>query len=153
MNWAAAEAYCVSAFGGHLASFHSAAEYTAVMDGLEACHGTLPLGWIGLTDIAQEGTFVWSDGSLLVWTNWETQPDNYNFSEHCVENMHSSVIHNRITWNDNSCSKMHISTAFDGNEQVYPFGAICKSPTASPATALPTASPTSAPAGAFFNVA
>jgi hypothetical protein len=152
MNWAAAEVYCVTVFGDHLASFHSAAEYTVVMAGLEACHGTLPLGWIALTDITQKGTFVWSDGSLLVWTNWETlgytQPDSL-FGEHCVETTIMYARYNRMTWNDFLCTSTR-SYIQDGNE---PFGAICKKnsntptpSTASPTTLAPTTpSPTQAP--------
>ena len=73
MTWAAAEAYCVSEYGGHLASFHSTIEYTAVMAGLEDLHGTVPYGWIGLKDsssVTEGGTVVWSDGSAVDWLNW-----------------------------------------------------------------------------------
>ena len=28
--------------------------------------------WIGLSDVLQEGTFAWRDGSELSYTNWKT---------------------------------------------------------------------------------
>ena len=41
--------------------------------------------WIGLSDILQEGTFSWRDGSELSYTNWKTNnPNNANAEQHCV---------------------------------------------------------------------
>ena len=41
--------------------------------------------WIGLSDILQEGTFSWRDGSELSYTNWKTSnPNNANDEQHCV---------------------------------------------------------------------
>ena len=41
--------------------------------------------WIGLSDILQEGTFSWRDGSELTYTNWKTSnPNNANDEQHCV---------------------------------------------------------------------
>jgi len=35
--------------------------------------------WLGLTDEANEGTFVWDDGTPLTYTNWNTgEPNNSN---------------------------------------------------------------------------
>ena len=69
LAWSAAENHCVTEFGGHLASFHSADEYNTVTSGLTAAHGAYPKGWIGLTDGGDGGTFEWSDGSSVVWTS------------------------------------------------------------------------------------
>ena len=42
--------------------------------------------WIGLTDSAVEGQFVWQHSlQPLEWSNWATwQPDNFNGNEDCV---------------------------------------------------------------------
>ena len=41
--------------------------------------------WIGLSDILQEGTFSWRDGTELTYTNWKTSnPNNANDEQHCV---------------------------------------------------------------------
>ena len=77
MDWVQAEAFAVSQ-GGHLASITSTAEQTFLnatfLTGAEA---TKPF-WIGLTDQAVEGTFVWTTGEPFTFTNWEpTQPDNF----------------------------------------------------------------------------
>ena len=41
--------------------------------------------WIGLSDVLQEGTFAWRDGSELTYTNWKTNnPNNANDEQHCV---------------------------------------------------------------------
>ena len=60
----------------NLVSIHSAAENTYVAS-------LFPSGdpfWIGLTDsptYSTEGTFVWTDGTALDYTNWASgQPDN-----------------------------------------------------------------------------
>ena len=123
-TWGAAEAYCVSEYSGHLASFHSAAEYTAVMAGLENLYGFVPYGWIGLTDAAQEGTFVWSDGSVVDWTNWYPgEPSSGGGQEDCVGNTDGGLL---FTWNVHECSST--STAFTGTSTFVDNGAICKRP-------------------------
>ena len=41
--------------------------------------------WIGLSDVLQEGTFAWRDGSELTYTNWKTSnPNNAGGEQHCV---------------------------------------------------------------------
>jgi len=58
--------------------------------------------WIGLTDIGEEGAFVWgSDFSAPDYTNWYPgQPDDYYDNEDCV-NLHSIF---GLQWDDDICS-------------------------------------------------
>ena len=60
--------------------------------------------WIGGTDAASEGTWVWSStGTPLSYTNWySAQPDNYLGNEDCLEfNWKAS---SPGKWNDGPCS-------------------------------------------------
>merc|ERR1712048_993507 len=57
-NWAQAEQYCKTTFGTNLASAHSEGEMIELFN---LCKYNYC--WIGLNDIAEEGKFVWSDGS------------------------------------------------------------------------------------------
>ncbi|XP_078578923.1 uncharacterized protein LOC144863535 [Branchiostoma floridae x Branchiostoma japonicum] len=67
---------------------------------------TYPTGssftWFGLTDLAQEGTFVWEDGTPLTgWSNWNPgNPDDHQSDEDCAH----WYIPNGYKWNDRSCS-------------------------------------------------
>ena len=59
-----------------------------------------PVGyWIGYNDRSIEGDFVWSDGSLSSYTNWDfLQPDD-DGGEDCVYLNPGSGL-----WNDDDCS-------------------------------------------------
>ncbi|XP_072013077.1 uncharacterized protein [Amphiura filiformis] len=102
-TWANANTYC-QARGAELVSIHSAAENGFVSYMING--GNV---WIGLTDTATEGTFVWSDGTAVDYTNWGTdpisQPDNYAGDEDCVE-LGSTYFSDPTLnlWNDHQCS-------------------------------------------------
>ncbi len=75
-SWASAEATAIS-LGGHLATVNDQAEH----DWLTAqWHSYLGIDrdlWIGLNDVAVEGTFVWADGTPVTYTNWDVgEPNN-----------------------------------------------------------------------------
>ena len=54
--------------------------------------------WLGLDDITTEGTFVWSSGKQLSWSEWGTnQPDDSNGNEDCAS------IPSAHVWNDIPC--------------------------------------------------
>ena len=76
-TWADAEAHCQS-MGGNLASIHSdAAQANAVL----ACSDVSDSlrCWIGLSDRAEEGTFVWSDGTPLDFEHWaDGEPNDWS---------------------------------------------------------------------------
>lgn len=84
--------------GLEVASVHSVEENETVawaMDGL----GT-GFVWMGATDSATEGTFVWADGSALDYENWASgQPDD-DGGEDCL------LIQANLdyAWNDAACS-------------------------------------------------
>ena len=41
--------------------------------------------WIGATDAASEGNFVWMSGAEFSYTNWKApEPNNGSGNEHCV---------------------------------------------------------------------
>jgi cysteine-rich repeat protein len=93
---AASKTACVSAGYDGLATILDDKEQTYVT-GLTAALPEDGL-WMGLGDAETEGTFVWTDGSPLLFTNW--MPGNPgNSGEDCVEYYLPSDV-----WNDISCS-------------------------------------------------
>ncbi|XP_043219920.1 lectin BRA-3-like [Amphibalanus amphitrite] len=85
--------------GSQLASIHSLIENAFVMQ-------TYNFGdtWIGLNDIETEGSFQWTDGSKVDFTNWaQKQPDDYH-GQDCV---HLPYIDNPngAEWDDEHCEE------------------------------------------------
>ncbi|ELU11204.1 hypothetical protein CAPTEDRAFT_86677, partial [Capitella teleta] len=75
-NFDEAEAYCRSLSGGHLASVHSADEWSFINRFLTE-NGNLGWVWFGLTDRVSEGSFQWTDGSPVGFTAWDAgEPNN-----------------------------------------------------------------------------
>ena len=76
MSWLEAEAAAV-AMGGHLVAINSEAENLLVQDLIRSTFGYDAGAWIGINDIDQEGTFVWSNGDPVDYTNWMPgEPNN-----------------------------------------------------------------------------
>ncbi|XP_041458281.1 macrophage mannose receptor 1-like isoform X1 [Lytechinus variegatus] len=101
ISWASARTYC-RGMGGDLASFQSKEEEAYIVshyipiDPETAKYGF----WTGLNDQSRESGFQWSDGSPLVYLNWESgEPNDYSGSEDCGEMYFSGR-----GWNDLSCS-------------------------------------------------
>lgn len=70
MTWTAAKTLCEQ-HGGYLATISSAGENNFVYQ------NTIGTSWIGLNDEVTEGTFRWSNGEPITYTNWYSgQPDN-----------------------------------------------------------------------------
>jgi hypothetical protein len=76
LTWADAEAFAVT-LGGHLSTVDNAAENSfllATFGPTALAHAPAGAGlvslWLGLSDAAQEGTFVWAGGAPLSYTNW-----------------------------------------------------------------------------------
>lgn len=95
-SWTDAEAFAVT-LGGHLASIGSAEENEFVRASVLRFDGTDRRGWIGFTDQVLEGTFAWSDGSAVTYTNWNAgEPNNGGptLNEDHVEMLGNGV------WND-----------------------------------------------------
>ena len=71
-TWADGEALAVK-LGGHLATVNDQAENDWLTEQFPG-----PWIYIGLNDVAREGTFVWSSATKVKYTNWrESQPDDW----------------------------------------------------------------------------
>ena len=59
---------------------------------------TTEMHWIGATDIAAEGDWVWADGTAWAFTDWKAgQPDNRNIENCLMKNFRG------VQWNDGPC--------------------------------------------------
>jgi hypothetical protein len=74
-SWTNAENTAV-ALGGHLATVRSQAEHDWLTATWHNYQGIDIDMWIGLTDQAVEGTFVWISGEPVTYTNWDTGEPN-----------------------------------------------------------------------------
>src|SRR6185436_15709629 len=75
-NWTAAEAEAVS-LGGHLATVNDATENEWIRVTFSNFGGVGRDAWIGLTDVAQEGAWVWINGEPVTYFNWNSgEPNN-----------------------------------------------------------------------------
>ncbi|XP_048089838.1 C-type mannose receptor 2-like isoform X1 [Alosa alosa] len=100
--WAEAESNCVR-MGGHLASVHSKHESSIIEDLINKHIRNARDTWIGGTDVAKEGVWVWSDGSRFDYTHWYAgEPNNYGVGQHCLH-MHKGK------WDDYGCEYGHPS--------------------------------------------
>ncbi|XP_034089862.1 galactose-specific lectin nattectin-like [Gymnodraco acuticeps] len=98
MTWADAELNCVSQ-GGNLVSIHSREEKDFVKALIKRSDPAEGYTWIGLRDMAKEGSWMWSDGCAAKYFFWyREQPDNNRQDEHCVQDNFGNM------WNDLKCS-------------------------------------------------
>ena len=96
LNWIDARASC-QLHGGDLASITSKEEEEKIKEMLSS-NGYEDIFWFGLNDIAEEGKFVWSDGSEYSYNNWgETEPNDLGAGEDCM------IAGETMVWYDGSC--------------------------------------------------
>ncbi|KAL7886208.1 hypothetical protein AOLI_G00065030 [Acnodon oligacanthus] len=99
LTWTEAENECVK-YNGNLASVHSLQENAFLQNFIKLVTGTFTRVWLGATDNAKEGTWLWSDGSKMNYQNWgPTQPSNYLGKENCLEINYGDT----LQWNDDAC--------------------------------------------------
>jgi hypothetical protein len=68
-TYAVAKSRC-AALGGALVSITSAQRQTAAVSARDLACGASAAAWIGLSDAATEGVFVWESGAPLQYTQW-----------------------------------------------------------------------------------
>ena len=91
LAWDDALAACET-WGGSLAALTTEDENLFVA--ARVADGT----WLGATDEAEEGTWVWASGEPWDYTSWET--DEPNGSGNCLQFWHSAV----AGWDDMTCN-------------------------------------------------
>ncbi|XP_048039427.1 ladderlectin-like [Megalobrama amblycephala] len=94
-TWARAEKFCLN-YDGNLASVHSHGEYMFIQNLIKHQSSWI---WIGGYDAVEEGVWLWSDGSQMMYTIWSPgNPNNIGGNQNCLE-MHSGS----TDWNDDKC--------------------------------------------------
>ena len=82
MTWSQAQALAVS-LGGNLVTINDAAEQQWVNDTFDQ-FGSF---WLGLTDEASEGTWLWASGQEVTYTNWIAgEPNTTSYDYAYMEN-------------------------------------------------------------------
>ena len=111
ISWEAAVAAC-EATGDRLASIHSEAENAAayaVTSGRRA--------YIALNDRANEGSFVWADGTPFDFSRWGAgEPNSFGATDEDCAGFHTYFRDGG--WNDFPCS---------GDDRGEPIGYVCRS--------------------------
>ncbi|KAL3975125.1 hypothetical protein ACER0C_023751 [Sarotherodon galilaeus] len=81
-NWTDAESSCKT-LGGHLASFHSTAEYTFIRGLIYTAAGSYKDAWLGGRE---NGTvWMWIDGSQFDFINWAKGEPNNAGGNNCIQ--------------------------------------------------------------------
>ncbi|XP_068736600.1 uncharacterized protein [Montipora capricornis] len=117
-SWSNGQSRC-STVGANLPSVHSQEENVF----LQNLHNG-ENGWLGLSDINSEGTFVWSDGTRFDFHYWATnQPNNFR-NEDCVHTLGSLQAH-KFKWNDVNCSSCHKYSCKKDYDECQGFSYAC----------------------------
>ncbi|XP_037540519.1 galactose-specific lectin nattectin-like [Nematolebias whitei] len=71
--------------GGNLASYHSKAEYDTIRGFIKTVMGYDTSSWVGGSDTAHKGVWLWSDGSEFSYGNWGSGTPNHGKHRNCME--------------------------------------------------------------------
>lgn len=74
-TWESSQTFAAS-LGGNLATIEDAAEQIWIFDTFGNYGGVIRNLWIGLSDQASEGSFVWANNSNSTYRNWAVGADN-----------------------------------------------------------------------------
>ncbi|MBN1770602.1 MAG: hypothetical protein JXB32_05015 [Deltaproteobacteria bacterium] len=123
-RWVDAEAFCES-MGRHLPVIEDAAEQAFVDELLSRTLYPGASYWLGLTDHAVDGTFVWVTGRLPTYTNWLPggDPDDSGAGEDCAGTLDWSD-----DWNDWWCEDLRTVVCEDDGVPApgpWPAGTYC----------------------------
>ncbi|XP_068706596.1 uncharacterized protein [Montipora foliosa] len=99
-SWSNGQSRCATV-GANLPSVHNQEENVFLQNLHDGENG-----WLGLSDINSEGTFVWSDGTRFDFHYWATNQPNDFRNEDCVHTLGSLQAH-KFKWNDVNCSSCH----------------------------------------------
>ncbi|MFP4353998.1 MAG: C-type lectin domain-containing protein [Phycisphaerae bacterium] len=106
LTWHEAKAHCEK-LGGHLAVIETEAEQLFIVDLADGRYL-----YLGATDEAEEGTWVWINGAQWDYTDWMSgQPNNYGGDEHYL-----------ATYDDG----YWVDVAAEGSGFWMPIGFICE---------------------------
>lgn len=119
--WEASETEAIS-LGGHLVTINNAAENEWVFSTFGTYGGQDRLFWIGLNDLAEEGTFVWSSGAPVTFTNWYPGEPNDELGEEDRTTMVPDAGFEGM-WND-----LQNATADDQNRPVLAVAEVVPEP-------------------------
>ncbi|NXC92725.1 MRC1 protein, partial [Certhia familiaris] len=105
LTWHAARNNCID-LGGNLVTISKKEEQAFLMSLLK---NAATDAWIGLNDINQEHTYLWTDGSSVDYTNWAKGSRSYYSMDDCVFLM-KNPIEQAGKWKDEGCkaSKSYI---------------------------------------------
>jgi len=109
MTWTAASDYCHSQYGTTLATIETDAEKAEIVSMISSTTASRNTFWVGLNDIASEGTWVWESGDDcggncddLDW--WNTnEPNDAGSGEDCAH-IWISAAGSSLLLNDLPCS-------------------------------------------------
>ena len=97
-NWSDARTHCQT-FGGDLASVADAAENSFV----HSLADDSTASWTGFNDQASEGSWKWSDGTAVTYTNWNGGEPNNSGNEDCMHLYKYAGQSSSGRWNDANC--------------------------------------------------
>ncbi|MEJ7735007.1 MAG: lectin-like protein [Polyangiaceae bacterium] len=101
LSWMAAASDCAT-WNGHLVTVTSAIEEQFLQDLLTSEGGAG--AWLGATDAATEGVFVWANGEPWGFESWAPNaPDDPNGNKDCVFHGPPGV----FAWNDYGCAGLN----------------------------------------------
>ena len=102
VTWSSARSTCLAAGHDSLATIASASEQS-LMESLMNATST-HFTWIGLNDIAVDGTFEWDDGTAVSYTNWTSGEPSGTTSSGLPEDC--TVVQSNLSyqWNDAQCA-------------------------------------------------
>ncbi len=103
-NWATARASCQN-LGADLATLESAAENQLVWTIADAARtATQPDYWVGATDAAVEQSWVWVDGTPMIYENWRLGEPNDGGTTGVEDCMVLEADNPAREWDDRSCT-------------------------------------------------
>jgi gliding motility-associated-like protein len=123
-----AQAYAQT-FGANLISVQSASENADLVQALSNQGYSAEVIWIGYSDETTEGSFVWYDGSPVVYSNWAPGEPNNAGDEDCTQ------IYPDGGWNDLNCAGYNSLSVIEVN--ICPQVTVVNPPLHCPGTNVP----------------